>query len=129
MNDRRALTLLEVLFAAAILAVLAATCAPFLRSARAAIESASDPALSAHAALHHFADSFLENSAAFGVDDMFALDSMTVQIDEIEQLQITIERLQSSEQNAAAMWLCFKFGDSFELRRVEIDSTAEHDRE
>ena len=120
MSERRGLTLLEVLFAAAMLAMLAATCAPLLRSAQLASEEPDEDHV--HAELQQLVEEFLEEPTRFGIDDPLGLESFTLEWPSpAARQQINVQRIDSISHEPIAQWLVFTCGESFVLRRFELE--------
>lgn len=117
MTDRRGLTLLEVLFASALLALLAAAVTPLLLNVRQSLEVQPSPPL--HGALQELADTFFSDPAVFGIDDMHHLDRIELTWAETPQREpITVRRLAAQDEPTSHVWFAFESGDSFVLRRV-----------
>lgn len=119
MSKHRGMTLLEILLATAMLALLAATCAPLLRNASAAIDGPSFE--SHHVELQRVADEFIKDPGCFGIEDVHAIDSFDITESETLPSSVHVQRLNDESDEPKAIWLCFSYQDSFVLKRVRLD--------
>jgi hypothetical protein len=113
---RRALTLLEVLLATALLAMLAATCVPAIARAMAMLRD--EPRREqqefhlAHLAM--VADAFLDDPSRFGVRDTLPHEIDAIEIGWPADSQVTsassilVQAIQSLEAEPDHLWLHFK---------------------
>ncbi len=115
MTERRGMTLLEVLAATVLLAVLAGACVPILRHAARALNTA--PASFDLRELAVLADAFVEGPSEFGV----ARDSIPSEFElnwpeSPERDPVTVRIVTPDAPNAEDLWLTFATHEWFVLR-------------
>ncbi len=121
MTNRRGLTLLEVLLATAMLALLAASTTPLMVQARASLEH--EDSADVHVDLDTFADTLLDDPAAYGIDDIHVFDHVTIDWPESpDATPIIVKRLNASDETVEFAWLAVQWRDSFVLRRLQEPS-------
>ncbi len=115
MTERRGLTLLEVLAATVLLAVLAGACVPILRHAARAMNTPS--ASSDLRELAALADAFVEGPGEFGI----APDSMPLEFEldwpeSPDRVPVRVRILTADAPDAEDLWLAFATDEWFVLR-------------
>ncbi|MCH8166197.1 MAG: type II secretion system protein [Planctomycetes bacterium] len=127
MRARRALTLVEVLAATVLLAMLAATCMPLLQRAMRALDEPSPPdAPFELVELSQLADSFLADASAFGVESPSEQDELQLPWPEHTQRPpVIVRRLTAQDADADHTWLAFSSGKTFIFRWVPVDHNAQ----
>jgi len=122
-HARRGLTLLEVVAAAALLAVIAAACLPMLREARRWAESTSEPHRFDDLAM--FADAVLVRPESVGLtaEDLVKAD-LSIELDGgafVPLLStVTVRLVTTDAEEVRRAWLVFESGKDAVLRPVEL---------
>lgn len=127
MRLRRAMTLVEVLAATVLLAMLAAACMPLLQRAMRALDEPSPPdAPFGLLELSQLADSFLADASAFGVESLSEQDELQLPWPEHPQRPVvTVRRLTAQDAEADHSWLAFSSGKTCIFRWVPVDHDAQ----
>ncbi len=124
MRIRRALTLVEVLAATVLLAMLAATCMPLLQRAMRALDEPEAPFNPLE--LSQLADSFLADPSAFGVESPCDQDELHFPWPEHPQRPpVTVRCLTAQATEVDHTWLAFSSGNTFIFRWVPVDHNAQ----
>ena len=109
MRASRGLTLVEVLAATVLLAILAATCMPLLQRAMRALQTTKPPFELLE--LAQFADSLLADPSAFGVEAPSQLAELQALWPEHpDRSLITVRQLSASDPESDHAWLAFSCG-------------------
>ena len=123
MRPRRALTLVEVLAATVLLAMLAAVCMPLLQGAMRALDEPETPFNPAE--LSQLADSFLADASAFSAKSPSEQDELHFPWPEHPQRPlVTVRRLTAQDAEADHTWLAFSSSDTVIFRWVPVDHNA-----
>lgn len=123
MRIRRALTLVEVLAATVLLAMLAAACMPLLQRAMRGLDEPEAPFNPVE--LAQLADSFLADPSAFGVESPSEQDELHFPWPEHPQRPpVTVRRLTAQDAEADHTWLAFSSGKTFIFRWVPVYHNA-----
>lgn len=128
MTERRALTLVEVLVATALLAVLVATLLPF--AVRASRSLSPRPAPVDMDALSGFADAVMSNPGAFQIADLNVVEQTTIAWPGSTTREVTIRRVSPAELSddepyvLPHRWLAFTCEDVTVLRWVPAPDDA-----
>ena len=124
MREGRGLTLVEVLAATVLLAILAATCMPLLQRAMRALETIKQPFELLE--LAQFADSLLADPSAFGVEAPSQLAELQLSWPEQpDRSLITVRRLSASDPESDHAWLTFSCGGRAVYRWVPLEPEPE----
>lgn len=129
----RGLTLVEVLAATVLLAVVAGVAASLLAHARLSLERARGYRATELADLALFADRFLDDPGAFGRDGPLERGAEAIALawpERPERPRVVVHRLDAdpdvNEEEVAGAWLVFEFGTVTVSRWVRAE--REHDR-
>ena len=127
MRIRRALTLVEVLAATVLLAMLAAACMPLLQRAMRALRAPPPPDAPFELfELSQLADSFLADASAFGVESPSEQDELQLPWPEHPQRPpVIVRRLTAQATEVDHTWLAFSSGKTFIFRWVPVDHDTE----
>ena len=124
MRLRRALTLVEVLAATVLLAMLAAACMPLLQRAMRGLDEPDAPFNPLE--LSQLADSFLGDPSAFSVESPSEQDALQLPWPEHpEHPLVIVRRLTARDADADHTWLAFSSGKTFIFRWVPVDHDAQ----
>lgn len=123
---RRGLTLLEVVAAAALLAVIAAACVPMLREARRWADRAAEP--DRFDDLVAVADAIVADPEVFGlVETDLTTDGFetTISPPELDPDRVRIRLLQSDDEAATHAWVALDCDGDTVIRYVELPVEAD----
>ena len=124
MRERRGQTLIEVLAATVLLAILAATCMPLLQRAMRALQTTKPPFELLE--LAQFADSLVADPSAFGVEAPSQLAELQLPWPEHhDRPLITVRRLSTSDPESDHAWLTFSCGGGAVYRWVPLEREPE----
>lgn len=125
MRIRRALTLVEVLAATVLLAMLAAACMPLLQRAMRGLGAPPEAPFELFE-LSQLADSFIADAFNFGVESSSEQDELHFPWPEHPQRpQVTVRRLTAQDAEADHTWLAFSSSKTFIFRWVPVDHDAQ----
>ncbi len=107
MSPRRGLTLVEVLTATVLMAILVAACVPILRQATVALDAPRRPV--AIRPLASLADQFVAEPSAFGPDSAMTERSFEIQWPDVvaERPSVLVQHLEHDDQAVGHGWLVF----------------------
>ncbi len=127
MRPRRALTLVEVVAATVLLAMLAAACMGLLQRAMRGLDEPSPPDAPFELfELSQLADSFLADASAFGVESPSEHDELQLPWPEHPQRPpVTVHHLTAQDADADHLWLAFSSGKTFIFRWIPVDHDTE----
>ena len=124
MRPRRALTLVEVLAATVLLAMLAAACMPLLQRAMRGLDEPDAPFNPLE--LSQLAASLLADASAFSVESPYQQDELQLPWPEHPQRPpVTVRRLMAQDVESDHAWLAFSSGKTFIFRWVPVDHNAQ----
>lgn len=125
MRPRRALTLVEVLAATVLLAMLAAACMPLLQRAMRGMGAPPEAPFNP-VELAQLADSFLADPSAFGVESPSEQDELQLPWPEHPQRPpVTVRRLTAQDAEADHTWLAFSCASWAIHRWVPVDHNGQ----
>lgn len=128
MNNRRGLTLIEVLAATVLLSMIAASCVPLLRLAMNDLRHQDEPFDLIELSL--FVDEVLAEPTEFNLDPETFTESSDCQIDwpdSSDGNSVTMSRLINDDSTANHAWLKFSCNNQSVFRWIPID--VENDQE
>ncbi|MCH8151426.1 MAG: prepilin-type N-terminal cleavage/methylation domain-containing protein [Planctomycetes bacterium] len=127
MRIRRALTLVEVLAATVLLAMLAAACMPMLQRAMRALGAPPPPDAPFELfELARLADSFLADPSTFSAKSPSEHDELQLPWPEHPQRPlVTVRRLRAQDAEVDHTWLAFSSGKTFIFRWVPVHHDTE----
>ncbi len=125
MSEGRGLTLVEVLAATVLLAILAATCMPLFQRAMRALQTTKPPFELLE--LAQSADSVLADPSAFGVEAPAQLAELQLPWPEHhDRPLITVRRLSAFDSESDHAWLTFSCGGQTVYRWVPLEREPEN---
>lgn len=124
MTTHRGLTLVEILAATVLMAIVAGVCVPLLRQATRALDDRAAPFEMTE--LGQVADAVLADATAFGVDSASLDAGTSIEWPEHPQLPpITAYGLSCDDPAIAHRWLVFSSGGWVVYRWMEIEAQEE----
>ncbi len=116
MIARRGLTLVEVLAATVLMAIVVAACVPILRQASQALGRPRPPL--AIQPLASLADQFVAKPSAFGLESAISEQSFEIQWPEavLDRPSVLVQRLERDDPANSHAWLVFSCGDASVVR-------------